>query len=93
MHLVQPIVASVVEGSTHHGHCNRRVRPTSDRKRKFGVNKLFTAVNRDIYDGPMMAECEAYITCVVLASIGPHLRLICVTTIDSNRFIPEIRGI
>ena len=49
MHLVQPIVASVVEGSTHHGHCNRRVRPTSDRKRKFGVNKLFTAVNGDKY--------------------------------------------
>ena len=44
MHLVQPIVASVVEGSTHHGHCNRRMRQTSDRKRKFGVNKLFTAV-------------------------------------------------
>ena len=34
------------------GHCNRRVRPTSDRKRKIGVNKLFTAVNGDIYDGP-----------------------------------------
>ena len=52
MHLVQPIVASVVEGSTHHGHCNRRVRPTSDRERKFGVNKLFTAVNGGRYDGP-----------------------------------------
>ena len=42
MHLVQPIIALAVEGSTHQGHCNRRVRPTSDRKRKFGVNKLFT---------------------------------------------------
>ena len=41
----------------------------------------------------MMAECEEYIACVVLAPIGPHLRLICVTAIDSNRFIPEIRGI
>ena len=92
MHLVQPIVASVVEGSTHHGHCNRRVRPTSDRKRKFGVNKLFTAVNGDIY-WSMMAECEEYIICVVLAPIGPHLRLICVTAIDSNRFIPEMRVI
>ena len=40
----------------------------------------------------MMAVCEEYITCVVLAPIGPHLRLICVTAIDSNRFIPEIRG-
>ena len=52
MHLVQPIVASVVEGSTHHGHCNRRVRPTRVQERKIGVNKLFTAVNGDIYDGP-----------------------------------------
>ena len=52
MHLVQPIVASVVEGSTHHGHCNRLVRPTRVRERKFGVNKLFTAVNRGKYDGP-----------------------------------------
>lgn len=51
MHLVQPIVASVVEGSTHHGHCNRRVRPTSDRKQKKCVNKLFTAVNGGRYDG------------------------------------------
>ena len=52
MHLVQPIVASVVEGSTHHGHCNRLVRPTSDQKRTFGVNKLLTAVNEGRYDGP-----------------------------------------
>ena len=52
MHLVQPIVASVVEGSTHHGHCNRLVRPISDRKRNFGVNKLLTAVNGGRYDGP-----------------------------------------
>ena len=41
----------------------------------------------------MMAECEECITYVVLAPIGPHLRLTCVTEIDSNRFIPEIRGI
>ena len=52
MHLVQPIVASVVERSAHHGHCNRRVRPPSDRKRKIGVSKLFAAVNGDRYDGP-----------------------------------------
>ena len=40
----------------------------------------------------MMDECEEYIACVVLAPIGPHLRLIGDTAIDSNRFIPEIRG-
>ena len=52
MHLVQPIIALVVEGSTRHGHCNRRVRPTSDQTRKFGVNKLFVAVNGGKYDSP-----------------------------------------
>ena len=52
MHLVQPIVASVVEGSTHHGHRNRRMRPKSDRIQNLGVNKLFTSAARATYDGP-----------------------------------------
>jgi len=38
-----------------------------------------------------LAECKANITCEVLAHIGPQLRLIGDTAIDSNRFIPEIR--
>ena len=52
MHLVQPIIALAVEGSTHQGHCNRRVRPKSDRIRNLGVNNLFTPVARARYDGP-----------------------------------------